>query len=381
MKKKVAIVIPTFRKNLLDFEIISLAQVIKVLKDYDKFFALPFSLEYSYTSREIKEIRLDDKYFESIFSYNKLMMSECFYQLFVDYEYILIYLLDAFVFFDGLERFCSMNYDYIGAPWIEGSFYYKDSKHTIWYVGNGGLSLRRVDSFISVLRRNQELLINNCINEDLFFSVLEDQTFHIAPESIALEFSFEMKVKECYEKNKKHLPFGCHAWQRFDLPFWRRWIENNGYKISDRMLKEGRKDDDHSMDVKKKLIADFWLNKYSKGMFKKQIERLFVGEEGEYVIWGAGYWGQILCRMMVDAGLSVCFFVDSQEELVQCRILGYNIVLPEYLKRNVVRYRIIIAIKNGYNGVMKYLKSINYLHYEGFICLHDIKILYDNVLM
>jgi len=44
------------------------------------------------------------------------MMSPAFYDAFKAFDYILIYQLDAFVFRDELEYFCSLGYDYIGAP-------------------------------------------------------------------------------------------------------------------------------------------------------------------------------------------------------------------------------------------------------------------------
>ncbi len=43
------------------------------------------------------------------------MMDNTFYKQFLNYEYILIYQLDAFVFKDELN-YCSQGIDYVGAP-------------------------------------------------------------------------------------------------------------------------------------------------------------------------------------------------------------------------------------------------------------------------
>ena len=69
---------------------------------------------------------------QSVGTYNQMMVERDFYKRFVEYEYILIYQLDAFVFRDELEQFCDYGYDYIGAPWIKGSKYFIDLEHGVW---------------------------------------------------------------------------------------------------------------------------------------------------------------------------------------------------------------------------------------------------------
>lgn len=46
-----------------------------------------------------------------------MMMSEAFYQLFSDCEYILICHTDAWIFRDDLSAWCQKGYDLIAAPW------------------------------------------------------------------------------------------------------------------------------------------------------------------------------------------------------------------------------------------------------------------------
>lgn len=66
-----------------------------------------------------------DTYFKGIAGYNRLMMSPEFYETFAQWEYILIYQTDAWVFSDRLSEWCSKGYDYIGAPWIPKPKYRK----------------------------------------------------------------------------------------------------------------------------------------------------------------------------------------------------------------------------------------------------------------
>ena len=50
---------------------------------------------------------------------------------------------------DALDEWCAAGYDFIGAPWLICA----DTPHiTAEKVGNGGFSLRRVSSFLRVLR-------------------------------------------------------------------------------------------------------------------------------------------------------------------------------------------------------------------------------------
>lgn len=87
----------------------------------------------------------NEQYFDSVKSYNELMLSVDFYRSFREYQYMLIYQLDAFVFEDQLEYWCNKGYDYIGAPWIKANKKFHPT------CGNGGFSLRKIDSFIQLL--------------------------------------------------------------------------------------------------------------------------------------------------------------------------------------------------------------------------------------
>lgn len=379
MKHKVAIVIPIYKSELSETESISLKQAVKIFKNERKFFILPFSLEYNYASEEINEIRLDDRWFQDTRSYNDLMLSEEFYKVFVTYEYVLIYQLDAFVFSNELERFCRMNYDYIGAPWIDGTFYYRDSSHTIWYVGNGGFSLRKVESFRKFLTEKREILLNNHTNEDLLLASLADESFRIAPMNVALEFAFEMNVRESYEKNKGKLPFGCHAWPSYDLFFWRPWIEECGYHITGQMCKRQQKD--ILLHDRRKEVSQFWLNEYKKENLVLQIEELFGNKGDSYAIWGAGHWGQTLCRMMEDAGLNVRCFIDRQDQLSGHMICNRYVISPEMLKENIGECRMIVAVINKCEEISTWLNGMGYRQHRDYIYFKDIELVFKNIIL
>ena len=178
-------------------------------------------------------------------------MSEAFYRRFQDSEYILIYQLDAYVFRDELDYWCAKGYDYIGAPWLLRPVYkfplfrftswlkkkYCDVTHrpngqiTRYKVGNGGFSLRKVDSMlraVTELRQVVERFLtakhHHTFNEDVFFGVEVNNHglgFRYPDWREALRFSFDKYPKLCYELNDGRLPFGCHSWYKRKMKkFW-----------------------------------------------------------------------------------------------------------------------------------------------------------------
>ena len=48
--------------------------------------------------------------------------------------------------------------------------------------------------------------------------------FKIATIDLALKFSFERFPRYCFERNHYHLPFGCHAWHKWDRSFWEPYL-------------------------------------------------------------------------------------------------------------------------------------------------------------
>jgi len=267
--KTAAVVVPMHnRRELTADEQISFNHLVHYLDRYDKYLIVPDGLDVSLPNCMIK--RFDNHYFGSVEAYTKLMMTERFYRAFRDYKYILIYHLDALVFSDDLSSWCDTDLDYIGPPWLQCS----DSPWVkIPRVGNGGLSLRKIESFLKVFQSDrywihpkdyweslygsrpryvrvlnlprkflkQFLAFNSARhemaqwhlrpdgtrNEDHFWS---DRAIHyypdlkVAPFDVGLRFAFEVAPRLCYELNHRTLPFGCHAWPRYDRKFWEPYL-------------------------------------------------------------------------------------------------------------------------------------------------------------
>jgi hypothetical protein len=63
-------------------------------------------------------------------------------------------------------------------------------------------------------------------NEDLFWGNRAQHyysDFKIASVEQALQFAFESEPRASYEKLGR-LPFGCHAWPKYDREFWEPYL-------------------------------------------------------------------------------------------------------------------------------------------------------------
>lgn len=270
-KELVTILIPIYKEELSPDEYISLRQCMSVLSKYSITLVCPKSLILDNYFNEFADFKVevfDDSFFTSIDGYNKLMMSKQFYHRFLNYEYILIYQLDAYVFRDELEYWCNLNFDYIGAPWFaDTTIPVKDQ--VLYGVGNGGLSLRKVkshynalnfyfihfflkclyESYTQYLLSNQnqfqrikffiasfltriffirsEKYLNIKLNEDKYWCLVVPKinlNFKVAPLEQGIKFSFEENPDILYTMNNKELPFGCHAWAKCNKTFWGKFI-------------------------------------------------------------------------------------------------------------------------------------------------------------
>jgi hypothetical protein len=258
-KKKVVIVIITHKEKLKTHEKISLNFLRKKLGKYDKVLVISKShrkVDSEFNKLKFKIMRLEDKYFGTAKGHNNLMRSRYFYDQFKDYEYILKYELDCLVFKDQLDYFCSLNYDYIGAPFIKNQLKRIKDINEI-KIRNGGFSLRKVNSFIDILNKGTKnhrfwfikYYLNNfiwfnifriralitrkisfksifSIGEDVFWSIGAkevDSSFKVAPFNIALSFSFENNIPLSYKLNNNQIPFGCHSFQsKKNLKEWEK---------------------------------------------------------------------------------------------------------------------------------------------------------------
>lgn len=243
-KKKCCVVIPFHNDVLNESEKISVRSITREIQGHDIIFVGPNKIKSAFEEFEDKRTSykfFEDHFFSSLKSYNCLLLNASFYAKFNSYEYILIAQTDCLIFSDVLIDWCNKGYSYIGAPWFKG-FSNPSKPLTFYGVGNGGLSLRRVDDFLAVFsfksyfKRTNNLisyliliialwlskfkLIN--IGEDRFWGMLVRRysDFFIVPDPIVAA-NFSIEVEPRYLCNLiGHLPFGCHAWERYDKDYW-----------------------------------------------------------------------------------------------------------------------------------------------------------------
>lgn len=262
-KKLVAIAVPVgHRAERTPEEEISYRHLLHYLGGYDRYVVAPRGLDIAWDGFGVK--RFDSRYFGSADAYKRLILDRRFYEAFQDYEHVLIYHLDALVFRDELEEWCRAGYDFIGAPLLKDP---ERPEEGFKLVGNGGFSLRRVSSCLTVIdspeyevppaeyweryfadepwhvrlrglprtilkgiralngpRWEMSRWEGNC---DIFFARRATHYhpgFRIAPFDAALRFAFECAPRYCFERNGRRLPFGCHAWARYDRRFWEPYL-------------------------------------------------------------------------------------------------------------------------------------------------------------
>jgi hypothetical protein len=267
---RACVVIVVYAATISKLEEASLEQCVKVLKNHDIALVCPESLnidQYLSAFDRYEKLprvqKFSDDWFESIRTYNSLMLQEFFYHRFSAYEYILIYQLDAWVFRDELEYWCNKKLVYVGAPW------FTDRGEVYPFYGNGGFSLRHIRSFIDLLGGSYQFQSTNWkflwpqLNGKNRFNRFAKKVIHagemlccrLSPQSYctlnfwdyedfvfaktfalldsertasfddAAHFSFERFPEILYSVTKSSLPFGCHAFAKEGRYFWETWIE------------------------------------------------------------------------------------------------------------------------------------------------------------
>jgi Protein of unknown function (DUF5672) len=271
--QQVAITIPIYKETPNADELASLNQCLKILNNHPVIFFAPESLNTKVYEEVLKNKftveRFDNQYFTDLTAYNRLMLNRKFYKKFKRFKYILIYQLDAWVFKDDLQYWCSAGYDYIGAPWFD-NWNVINPGTEFCGVGNGGFSLRKVKSHIKALqtfsyiqqpadifssflkgRRSlsafKQLLLaltirNNTFykfnkyqeNEDRFWGIVVKNNFSWfkVPDMLtAAKFSLEINAVMLYNMLNKQVPFGCHALEKYDPDFLDQLIAQSNTEI------------------------------------------------------------------------------------------------------------------------------------------------------
>jgi hypothetical protein len=147
-KANVCIVIPLYKVHPTELELKVINQGREVFKERDIFYVVPRGFDASAYAPEAL-VEFPEYYFHSLSNYSELCCLEEFYQAFKQYDWMMIYQPDCWVFEDKLDEFCALGYDYIGAPWPKMNGIPEDG------VGNGGFCLRSIPKFIHLTHNLQ----------------------------------------------------------------------------------------------------------------------------------------------------------------------------------------------------------------------------------
>lgn len=201
-EKKCCVVIPTHKEELQGDDEKSFIQALNVFGETrDIKLIVPDNIPTEYYNhleeRHLFEIiKVNSLWLSSYDMYNKTLCSIDFYGLFKDYEYILIYQTDCWVFDDRLDYFVNLGYDYYGAPW---PFYGNK-------VGNGGFSLRKVSKMMDIVKKYPYIEGH----EDGYFCLTHRNELNICPLNVACQFSLET-MHVGYEDFSENGPMGLHG--------------------------------------------------------------------------------------------------------------------------------------------------------------------------
>ena len=271
--KKVVIVIPIYKQVPSNNEVLSLKRCALVFPSTPILIIHPIGLDLSkydeiFSKENICKENFDATFFKNTDTYNRLLLDKRFYHRLKDFENLLIYQPDAYVFENNLEYWTGKKYDYIGAPLIKNIN--NGVPDFIPFGGNGGFSLRNIPACIKTLsafkimespnecivyfkkfhsgfnlwlrfplmllrmlgyRNNSKYYIRNFdANEDVFWSLkagLIDKNFKVATATEEIPFAFEKQPALLFKMNGNKLPFGCHAWEKHEPEFWKNHIPTN----------------------------------------------------------------------------------------------------------------------------------------------------------
>lgn len=251
--KSCIVIFPLYQKPTAT-ELAFLEQGIKHTKGFKQVIIAPEGLvvDNAFGLLEQLEVkRFAKHYFDGISGYNHLLLSKGFYAAFGLYEYMLIHQADVYLFKTELQDWCEKDYDYIGAPFFRPDKLNRNAAYNLLQkaklsfkknkiygnrynkVGNGGLSLRKISTALTVLEKVNQPLLNQYIksegdefNEDIFWSLEAPQIidFKIPLMDEGMKFAIEFHPEAAYKYLGEELPFGCHAPLKHNPDFWKKFI-------------------------------------------------------------------------------------------------------------------------------------------------------------
>jgi len=234
---KVAALIPAYKTSMSRFERISFERCRDVLSAHPRLLVCPESLditEYNEIDPWVEAVKFPDHFFRSLMDYSRLCCLPEFYARFLDYEFILIYQLDSYVFEDLLSYWCDRDFDYIGPPWPKYEHMTESRKFIaklpflkliLRNAGQGGFSLRKTATLYRAAHRLARLsFLTRKFPEDVLWTTFAGRLyrpFKLAGFEDSLRFGFDANPEICYALNNRTLPFGCHGWYTSGYNFWK----------------------------------------------------------------------------------------------------------------------------------------------------------------
>lgn len=263
---RLVVVVPTHLERLDDVLAATLLHNALQLSEYKLEIVLPESCDPMWYLAFFAEHGIQGsvrqvapKYFGSPAAVNRMGTDSDFYRMYLEFEYILICHLDAWVFRDRLAYWMDLGYDFIGAPlFLPQNGHASFMRRMAPFGCNGGLSLRRVArcihvldtfqpgigpwrftqallflarnrqwGFIFILYRLMRLLLQDWrgtrekynIYEDVFFTVIAPlcgNSISLPPASTALRFACEVNYP-LIQKEVLGLepPLGIHGYDKY----------------------------------------------------------------------------------------------------------------------------------------------------------------------
>ena len=122
----VTVVIPLYRNLLNDIERWAVERNLRVLApERDIAVVCPHGLDLSplegllgIETGRCRVERFDSQFFDGRRGYNRFMLNSELYSRFSESKFIAVCQTDVALFHDNLDYWCSLDYDYIGAPWL-----------------------------------------------------------------------------------------------------------------------------------------------------------------------------------------------------------------------------------------------------------------------
>jgi hypothetical protein len=239
----VEILIPIYKPSLDADETFSVDRTFKVLSNYPITFFGPHGLNLEFYTAKYPSAKykfFEKKYFDSVQGYSRLLLQDYFYAAFAEREFMLIVQPDVYLFKDDLALWLNEPYDYVAAPWPNGiTLNIKFGKFLIGtegrsftvYVGNGGLSLRRIKTSRALIKEHDDIaswFIQSGSNEDLFFSFMGSLSldFNMPNQIKASLFAMEVNPEYFFHLNGSRLPMGAHAYKQYSYDFWKQQISH-----------------------------------------------------------------------------------------------------------------------------------------------------------